>query len=115
MSHEAIAIVLGVSRNTLEKHFSHELTVGAYERRMEAMQGLHAAAKKGNVSAVKTYLAALPQFMPPPAEHGAVAPPVAPEKAAQPVGKKEAAAAAAKVAQQGTGWEDILPAPASLQ
>jgi hypothetical protein len=118
MSHESIATVLGISRNTLEKHFERELSVGAYERRFEAVQGLHAAAKRGNVSACKAYLAGTPQFVPPPAEGAKpVAQPSAPSPApvAQPLGKKEAAQAAAKTAQQGTGWDGILPGASPLQ
>lgn len=110
MSHEAIAIALGLSRNTLEKHFERELSAGAFAKRFEALQGLHAAAKRGNVSAVKAYLAMPPEFMPLPAD-GAVAPAPQPNTPAiaQPLGKKEAANEAAKTAQHGTGWADILP------
>ena len=118
MSHESIALVLGISRNTLEKHFEAELCGGAYERRFEALQGLHAAAKRGNVSAVKAYLAATPEYIPPPPDgvRLPVAQPVAPARqpVAAAVGKKEAANIAARTAQQGTGWADLLPA-ASVQ
>lgn len=111
MSHESIAQALGIARNTLEKHFMAELTAGASERRLEALQGLHAAAKKGNVSAVKAYLAGVPQF---------IATPDAPgdEPAARkpaPLGKKEAAQQAASVAQHGTGWEGLLPGSQAVQ
>ena len=122
MSHESIAMVLGVSRNTLEKHFAKELSSGAYVRRFEAMQGLHAAAKKGNVSAVKAYLAGVPEFMPPPPEAGAAALPASPATApkppaplAQPLGKKEAAQELAKTVQIGTGWDGLLPGATPLQ
>ena len=112
MSHEAIAQVLGISRNTLEKHFEHELLGGAQMRRFEALQGIHQAAKRGNVSAAKAYLAGTPQFIAPSAESPAATP-----KGPAPValGKKEQAAAAAVTAQQGTGWADILPGPAAVQ
>ncbi len=113
MSHEAIALVLGISRNTLEKHFEHELCGGAHLRRFEALQGIHAAAKRGNVSAAKAYLATTPQFMPlPPEKPAPVQKAAAP---AAPMGKKEQAAAAAVTAQQGTGWADLLPGPAAVQ
>lgn len=106
MSHEAIAMVLGISRPTLEKHFAHELAGGAFQRRFEALQGLHAAAKKGNVSAVKAYLAATPEFVP---ELPAKSEPAKPAAVAAPLGKKAAADAAALTAQHGTQWEDLLP------
>lgn len=113
MSHEAIAQALGIARNTLEKHFMAELTAGASERRLEALQGLHAAAKKGNVSAVKAYLAGEPQFIATPVQ------PDQPDQQAGPkpqaLGKKEAAQQAATVAQNGTGWEGLLPGASPLQ
>lgn len=111
MSHEAIALAMGLSRNTLEKHFVAELSGGAYARRMEALQGLHAAAKRGNAAAVKAYLAADPEFLPPEAERLAEASAAAPAltPAVAPKGKKEQQAAAAVTAQAGTGWEGLLP------
>ena len=118
MSHESIALVLGVSRNTLEKHFEAELCGGAYQRRFEALQGLHAAAKRGNVSAVKAYLAGTPQFVPPPAAVGDAPAAETPKPAAvkvAPKGKKEAQAEAARTVQQGTVWADLLPAQALPQ
>jgi len=110
MSHEEIAIALGISRPTLEKHFAAELSKGAFERRLEVLQGLQAAAKRGNAAAVRLYLQISPELAAPPAEKAAAAPAVAP------LGKKEAANEAAKTVQVGTGWEDLLPgARAPLQ
>lgn len=100
MSHEDIALALGISRNTLEKHFAHELSVGASSKRMDAMEGLHRAAKKGNVAAAKQYLAGTMRTAPPPLPD--------PPKADTAAGKKEQAQAAAKTAQLGTEWEDLL-------
>lgn len=99
MSHEEIAIGLGITRPTLSKHYANELTVAAYQRRLEVYQAMHKAALKGNVSAQKAYAALTPELE---------APPVKPEKAA-PVGKKEQANADAKTAAQGTDWEELLP------
>ena len=83
------------------------------------MQGLHAAAKRGNVSAVKAYLSGIPEFVPLAAETPAPSPqpqqPAAPAPIAVPKGKKEAANAAAKTAQFGTGWDGILPGGAPVQ
>lgn len=96
MSHEEIAIALGVSRNTLEKHFEKEVSTGALRRRMEVMDAMARTALKGNVAAQKAFLAKVPSL---------AAPPVAPEK---PMGKKEQANADAVGAQAGTGWEALL-------
>lgn len=113
MSHEEIAIGLGISRNTLEKHFEAELSHGAYAKRLEVLVAMHAAAKKGNVAAQKAYTA-----MPPPR---AAATPLPPDEVGPPKtktaakGKKEQAQAEALTAQAGTDWQDLLPGSAALQ
>lgn len=107
MSHEEIALGLGISRPTLEKHFEHELSVGAYEKRLETLEALHRAAKKGNVAAIKAYGAMTPR---------AAVTPLEPEKPApKPEGKKEQQNAEARIAQVGTEWEELLPKSSSLQ
>jgi len=107
MRHVDIATALGIARDTLEKHFQAELSGGALARRMEVLQALHAAAKKGSSSAARAYLAheATP----------AVPPMPAPEKEAkpEPLGKKQQAAADAVTAARGTDWDAILPSPAA--
>lgn len=108
MSHEEIAIGLDISRPTLEKHFEHELSVGAYQKRMEVFEGLHRAAKKGNAAAVRLFTLINPQIAPPPV-HTAAAP------KEQKRGKKEQAEMDAVTAQQGTDWGDILPSSKALQ
>jgi hypothetical protein len=113
MSHEEIAIGLGISRNTLEKHFEAELSHGAYAKRLEVLVAMHAAAKRGNVAAQKAYTA-----MPPP--RAAATPLPADEPAAGTAktpakGKKEQAHADAMTAQAGTDWQDLLPGSAALQ
>lgn len=110
MSHDEIALGLGVSRNTLEKHFAVELKAGAYAKRLEVMSAQHRAAKGGNVAAQKAYLAQTPWLEPTaPQPQGDEAP--APKE--PPKGKKEQAQADAVTAQAGTGWDDLLPGPAS--
>jgi hypothetical protein len=106
MSHEEIALGLGISRNTLEKHFELELSTMAYQRRLEALDALHRAAKKGNVAAIKAYTAMTPRAAAPPAE---VPKPVATKAE----GKKAQQQARARIAQAGTEWEEILPPPSS--
>ena len=95
MSHEQIALGLGISRPTLEKHFEVELSTGAYAKRLEVLAAMHGAAMKGNVAAQKAYLALEPALAAPP------------EKSA-PLGKKEQAEVDAKTVQVGTGWEEDL-------
>lgn len=96
MSHEEIALGLGIARNTLEKHFERELSVGAYEKRLEVLDAMHRCAKKGNVAAQKAYVALTPVI---------AAPPQPDEK---PKGKKEQAQADAQTAQAGTDWEALI-------
>lgn len=98
MAHEEIALGLGIARNTLEKYFEEELSVGAYSRRLEVLDAMHRTAVKGNVAAQKAYVALTP----------AVAAPPVPVEA--PKGKKEQAQADAVTAADGTDWDDLLPA-----
>lgn len=97
MSHEEIAIGLGIHRHTLDKYYETELSTGALGRRMEVFDAMVTTAKKGNVSAQKAVLAMTP---------GAAAPPVPKDK---PLGKKDQANADAKTAADGTDWNDLLP------
>ena len=97
MSHEEIALALGICRNTLQKYFEHELSIGAYQRRLDVLNAMYGAAVKGNVAAQKAFVAMVPT---------AAAPPQEPEK---PLGKKEQANADARTAATGTDWADLLP------
>lgn len=99
VSHEEIALGMGISRPTLEKHFAFELTTGAYQKRQEVLKAMYKAAKSGNVAAQKAYAAMSPR---------AAAPPLPPEPANAPEGKKAQAQAAAVSAQAGTEWETLL-------
>lgn len=108
MAHEEIAIGLGISRNTLTKHFERELSIGAIERRQEVLDAMFKSAKGGNVTAQKAYIAMSPPLAAPPAEMPA-------ERQAKPAGKKEQRQADAVTAQVGTGWEDLLKPNATPQ
>ena len=103
VSHEEIALGLGISHVTLTKYFAYELTTGAYKRRQEVLGAMFKAAKNGNVAAQKAYAAMTPRV---------AAPPLSPEPANAPEGKKAQAQAAAVSAQAGTGWETLLTVPA---
>jgi hypothetical protein len=107
MSHQNIAIGLGIAKATLEKHFEAELSVGANARRLEIIEVMHKTAKKGNVAAQKAFLAMTPQLAAPPARVDAT-------DETQPQGKKAAALVAAQTAGQGTPWADVLDGPAKL-
>jgi hypothetical protein len=100
MSHEVIAISLGIDRKTLEKHFEAELSTVAYQRRVEVIEAMHMSALKGNVSAQRAYLQLEPALAVPP--DGAEGKP-------KPVGKKEQADADAKTAAANSAWRDLLP------
>ncbi len=103
MSHEEIAIGMGLARNTLEKHFAAELSAGAYAKRLEVLTAMHAAAKKGNMTAARAYLANEPRIAAPPAETK----PAEPVRV-EPLGKKAQAQADAVTAGRGTDWDRLL-------
>jgi hypothetical protein len=107
MTHEEIAIGLGISRPTLEKHFVEELAEGAYRKRLEVLEAMHAAALKGNITAQREYLSRSPRASP-------TRPPEQPEKPEK-VGKKEQADRDARTAHEGTEWETLLRKPTQLQ
>lgn len=121
MRHQDIAIALGICVDTLTKHYEAELSVGAVARRLEVLQGLHKAAKKGSSSAARAYLEHSPQLAPPPAGVGDPRPPAAAPAAAAPapkpaaLGKKEQLNADARTAQVGTDWETLLPSGGTVQ
>lgn len=113
MTHEAISLVMGVARQTLENNFKVELTTGAAKVRAEVLAAMLESAKKGNVAAAKMYLANEPQFMTPPeeAKPEEALPEVKPVK----LGKKEQANEDARTASRGTSWETLLPQHNSVQ
>ena len=100
MSHVEIAIGLGISRETLEKHYEEELSNGAYARRLEVLDALHKSAVKGNAAAVRAYLAMDPPVAPTPEK---------PAEKEPELGKKAQAAVDAKKAGDNTEWGDLLP------
>lgn len=110
--HEEIALALGISQPTLRKHFERELSVGAYHRRMEVVQALYRAAKKGNVQAVRHYTELTPR-----AAAAPLSAPVRAPVAAAPTlqGKKAQANAEARTAHVGTDWDSLLSPPPLAQ
>lgn len=106
MTHEEIALGLGIDRKTLEKHFEHELSIGAYKKRLEVLEAMYKTAMSGNVTAQRAYVALSPAAAAPPA-------PLLPAEAE--LGKKERAKIDARVSQRGTEWENLLPGPVRPQ
>lgn len=119
MSHDSIALALGITRPTLAKYFDAELTTGAAQKRLDALDALFVAAKKGNVSAIKTVLLVSGAVETPQAPGaGASKEGEKPEAAQAPatrLGKKEAQQIAAVGAQDGTDWAGLLPTPGRVQ
>lgn len=114
MRHEDIAIALGITRPTLEKWYQAELSEVASLRRMEILQALHMAAKKGSSAAAKAYLAHEPQIAAPPMPAGErSSEPAKAEAKAPAIGKKEQAQADAVSAHVGTEWDSLLRSPAA--
>jgi transposase-like protein len=109
MTHEAIARALGISDETLRKHFEVELATGASKRRAEILDLLFASARKGNVAAQKKLeemsgrSLAESAFTAPEASEAAAPQPKAPK-----LGKKEVQQAEAETAGIGTTWGDDL-------
>jgi ParB-like chromosome segregation protein Spo0J len=108
ISQEQIALMLGISRTTLLKHFEHELGAGALARREEVLAAMYRAAKKGSTASARLYLTHTQGKF---SEQEIEEQPVRPS----PEGKKAQAQAAAKTAQHGTEWEDLLKPPPSIQ
>ncbi len=89
---EAIAVLMKIDPVTLRKYYGHELEVGKETIREEITDLMYKAARKGNVSAMKSlYDKTHPE-----------------EAHKQYEGKKERQAEAAKVAGMGTEWEADL-------
>lgn len=97
-----IAMGLGITRETLHKHFEAELSTGAHAKRLEVIRALHAAAKKGNVAAAKAYMLLDPASAAPPL------PTMPPAPKEEPIGKKQQANIDAVDAAKDTGWEGLL-------
>lgn len=91
-----IAAALGVSEPTLRLHYAAELDTGRARKTADVLEALYREAKDGNVSAMKAWLGRSTHLDEPPA-------------AEEPLGKKQAAQAAARTAESNTSWEGILP------
>jgi hypothetical protein len=102
-SHRRLATLLDIDRDTLTKHYLHELTIGAAEKLAEVMEAVYRLAKKGNVTAAKFYSQHAQTPEPTPESLEIVSMP------SQAIGVKAQRNEHAKVAQQGTEWQQLLP------
>ena len=109
-SQDDIAAVLEIDRNTLAKHYMHELTVGAREKREEILEAMRKAAKKGSVPAARLYLQNIGQVLPATALADES---IAPSPIAD--GLKAARDRAATTAHTGTEWAEVLARSKPLQ
>lgn len=92
-AHGDIADALGISRGTLLKYFEVELSSGALLKRIEIIEALYRAARRGHVAAAKAFLALRPT-------------PAIPRPPK--VGKREQAQRDAPDAHVGSEWETLL-------
>lgn len=109
MSHDDIAMAMGIAKMTLYKHFKHELTVGAQEKRQEVIDAMYRAAKNGNVGAARLYTA----LSAVPVRNGEAVVPAEPRPAA--LGKKQQAQVDAVAAHRGTDWDNLLTPSSPVQ
>lgn len=110
--HTDIAIVLQISAPTLRLHFRRELDAGAIEANAKVAASLFRAAtddKRPSVVAQIFWLKTRAGWVEP------ATPRIPREPAEDPPGKKEIASRAARTAQAGTEWADLLPGPATPQ
>lgn len=98
---ERMARQLGIARETLRKHFADDIQFGADKVRTQVLLDLQRSSLNGKVAASNKLLE----------RTGLVAPPGPPRKPVEddePLGKKAAARIAAKTAEQGTDWDELM-------
>lgn len=101
-SDERIASYLGISRNTLLKHFADELNRGADRLRMQLLKNLKAASAKSPVAAEK--MLKLPGMVAPLEK----LPTPEPEQPEPQLGQKAQRDRDAQTAHQGNSWGDLV-------
>lgn len=100
MTQQEIADAIGCSVPTLVEFFSLELTEGRSAKRAEMLDTLWNAAKGGNVTAMRTWLALN--------EKGVAPREVIRPKAQPKLGKKEQALADARATPAASGWAGVV-------
>jgi hypothetical protein len=114
MTREQIALAIGCSPPTLDRHFAAELQTGFARRKAEAYELLWKQAQAGNASALRKlidtiHIAELAAGAAHP--KGDAPPPAAAKKPVVRLGKKAAARLAAETAGHGSEWGDDLDVP----
>ncbi|HLY04256.1 MAG TPA: hypothetical protein VKR31_00765 [Rhizomicrobium sp.] len=99
-SRPEIARKIGVSVEVLQEHFAKQLEDGPVKCRSDAVQAIYHAMRGGNMTAAKLWLIISSQ--------GDDDQPGEQPAAAGLRGKKQQQAIAAKTAEAGTGWEDLV-------
>lgn len=95
-----IAQHLHISREMLEEHFADDLALGPTKFSAEVIKATYRAALAGNQTAAKICLLM----------NGAGEPDPGQQPSREGLrGKKETAAIVARTAEQGTGWEELVP------
>lgn len=102
LSRPEIARKLGVTVEVLTEHFADELEKGPVKCKSDILVSMFHAGKGGNVAAAKVFLLFNGQEEPNPDNQ--------PARAGL-LGKKEAASIAARSAEQGTGWDELVTSP----
>jgi hypothetical protein len=123
MTHDELAVALNIARATLEKHFERELSVGAHQRRLDALVAMYDTATgakglKPNVSAQKAFVAAggaIEIAVPPADEQQQSAGKAAAAPPEKPLGKKEQQQQDAANAHVGSNWANLLKPGATPQ
>lgn len=104
MTEAKIALAMGISVSTLQRHFGHELGVGASQAQIEVRTALMRQAKRGNVSAQKFAIGMIDRAN----AAAEVSSPLPTESKPEALGKKDAATAAAHKAGDGSEWGNDL-------
>lgn len=105
MSKDDIALALDIDVKTLTKHFSHELDVVSARKKADVLESQFRAARRGNVAAQRAFLASA-GLAPTAAPRTAPKAEATPKEAA--LGKKETRARNAKIASEGTSWDELV-------
>lgn len=113
MSDENIARVIGIDAETMKKHFREELSTHWAQKVAKVISARYKAALKGNVSAQTKFLETARAV----GAEATINAPAEPSRKVRvvPVGKKEAADEAAKVAGLGSEWGEDLQIKPTIQ
>lgn len=115
MSDEDIARALSIDADTMKKHFAEELATHWAKKMARVVSARFAAAVKGNVTAQTKFLETARAARGEAFIDAALGEKGSRKQRVVPIGKKEAAEEAAKVAGIGTEWGDDLVVKPTVQ